>query len=226
MKKYLNHNQYRISLITCFSAFILGYLNAHGAIFDIGVMVSPQTGNLVNMAISMGSGDVPRIINTTLIFSAFILACFLSAALMGKIESKRNEFLITWSAFFFPILLNWIFIDFLHPRVSMFGFSFISGVALCFFRQIGELDVNNSIVTGNMRFIGNSLFNLLFRKDKSKKIVFQTFVLSTFLFFLGAFVVTLLSSIGRNLAMLVIVVVTVIPYFIGFKIEDEMDLNR
>ena len=216
-----NYNQYRISLITYFSAFILGYINAHGVIFDIGAMVSPQTGNLVNMAISMGSGDVARIINTLLIFTAFILACFLSTALMGKIENKRKELFITWSVFFFPILLNWIFIDFLHPRVSMFGFSFISGVALCFFRKIGDLDVNNSIVTGNMRFIGNSLFNLLFHKDKSKRVVFSTFLSATFIFFMGSLVASLLSGVGRNMTMLIIVMVAIIPYFIMFRMGNE-----
>jgi len=215
-------NQVQLTLITGFSAFILGYINAHGVLFDIGVMVSPQTGNLVNMAVSLSAGDSSRFLNTWLIFSGFFLGCMFSTWLVGKIKNKQREFFVTWSIFIGPIFLNWLFIDYVTPRMAMLGLSFISGVGLCFFRKVGKLEINNNIVTGNMRFMGGALFEVLFRRDQSKVIVFWSFTLITFLFFLGALSVGFLAPyLGRSGSLLFVVLVGMLPYFLGLGLEAE-----
>ena len=219
--KALDQNQIRIRLITCFSAFILGYINAHGVLFAVGALVSPQTGNLVHMAISLGSGDATRLIGTILIFTGFLLGCFFSTSLFGRMKDQRKEFFVTWSIFFLPIFLNWLLIGIIPTWAVKFSLSFISGVGLCFFRKIGNIEINNNIVTGNMRFIGNALFSVLFRGDKSKALIFWTFTLATFLFFLGALVLTLLSGLGSANALLVIVIIGLIPYLIGLGLARE-----
>jgi len=134
----VDKKQTRLNLITVFAAFILGYMNSYGVLFDTGALVSPQTGNLINMALSLNEGNMARFLNTLLIFGGFFVGCMFSTWLTGKIKGKRREFFITWSIFFGPILLNWIFIDYVTPRMAMLGLSFISSVGLCFFRKVGK----------------------------------------------------------------------------------------
>jgi len=218
---WLQSNRGRIALITCFSTFILGYMNAHVALFDVGAFVSPQTGNLINMAIRLGRGDIGGLIITLLIFGGFFIGCYFSTTIMGTIKDKKKEFFIQWSIFYIPILLNLIFIHVIHIWLLIFSLSFISGAALCFFRKIGDIEINNNIVTGNMRFIGNALFDMTVRKNKAKRVIFWTYGVATFLFFFGALVMTLLYGLGRESTFLVLVLIGAVPYLIGFRLTND-----
>ena len=209
-----NHsiNPIRLTILTCASAFILGYLNAHGLLFNIGVMVSPQTGNLANMGVSLGQGDFPRLFDTLCIFGGFLLGCFIATALEGVFKNKKHELVMAWSIFALPIVGYYFFIDYLPYRLIITMLSFISGVALCFFRMVGKLEINNSIVTGNMRFMSRALYEVIYKKDKSKYVRLISFTMVTFLFFFGALVVSLLSFLGIHTTLLLIAIITSLFY--------------
>jgi len=196
-------------------------MNAHVVLFDIGAFVGPQTGNLVNMGIRLGQGDWSGLLTTLLIFGGFFVGCFFCTHVMGTIKCRKKEFFIQWSVFFVPILLNFVLIDALHINLKIFSLSFISGAALCFFRKIGDLEVNNVIITGNMRFIANALFDVNVRKNKSKSAVAWKCGLATFLFFLGALVLSLLEGFGREASFLVMVIISAVPYLIGIGLTNE-----
>ena len=198
---------------------MLGYINAHAVLFDVGAFVSPQTGNLINMAIRLAQGDMQGLIITLLIFGGFFLGAFLATYVLAKSKNIKMGFYIQWSVFFIPILINFLFLDSIALRLMIFNYSFVSGAALCFFRKIGDIEVNNSIVTGNMRFMGNALFEVTFFKNRKKRAIFWAFTLATFLFFLGSLVMALLSDLGRNNALLVLVAIGTLPYLIGLKLR-------
>ena len=212
-------NRGLISVITCISAFILGYMNAHAALFEIGVFVSPQTGNMINMAIRIGQGDLEGFIRTLAIFGGFLAGCFLGSGLVKKISNVRKEFFTHWSFFFVPILLNMIFINSIPLLLMIFNLSFVSGLSLCFFRKIYDIEVNNCIITGNMRTIGSSLYEIVIKKNLSKSVIFWTFTISTFLFFFGALVLTLLAYLGRERTFFVLVIIGAVPYTLGVKLK-------
>jgi len=196
-------------------------MNAHAVLFDIGVFVSPQTGNLVNMAIRLGQGDMEGLIVTLLIFGGFFVGCFFCTKIMGTIKNRKKEFFIQWSVFFVPILLNFLFINMIHIWLMIFSLSFISGAALCFFRKIGELEINNNIVTGNMRLIANAIFDVTVKKNFAKNAVVWKCGLATFLFFFGALVLTLLEGLGRDTSFFVLVLVGAAPYLIGIGLTND-----
>jgi len=211
----------RITIVTCFSAFILGFINAHTLLFEVYAFVSPQTGNLVNMAVRLVQGDIEGLLLTFVIFGGFFVGCFIATGFVGRIKKAKPEFYIQWSMFYVPLVFILVFFYFMPLWVVIFIKSFISGVALCFFRRIGDIETNNSIVTGNMRFIGGSLFDMFVRKDKGKRAVFISYTAATFLFFLGAVVLTLISELGRADSLLVLLIIGALPYLIGIKLAND-----
>jgi len=72
-----------------------------------------------------------------------------------------------------------------------------------------------------MRFIGGALFEMLFRKNRSKAVVFWSFTLITLSFFLGALIVGFLAPhLERNGSLLFLVLVGTLPYLLGLGLED------
>ena len=216
-------NRLITSIITCFSAFVLGYINAHGLLFYVGAMMSPQTGNIVNMAVRLRAGEIEAFITTLVIFGGFLIGCFCATGLLGKQMPAKRDFYIRWSIFFLPILANRALLGIVPLWLMIFSISFISGVGLCYFRKIGDIEVNNSIVTGNMRFMGNALFEMIFKGDKKKSVIFWTFSLVTFCFFLGAYVLAMVSHLGREHSFSIGVIIAGLPYIIGLFLAENTE---
>ena len=173
----------------------------------------------MNMAIRLARGDVQGLLITLVIFGGFFVGAFIATFFLGKIKHIKVEFYVQWSVFFVPFLINFLFIDSIPLLLWIFNCSFASGAALCFFRKIGDIEINNCIVTGNMRFMGNALFEMLFRRNSKKSAIFWSFTFATFLFFLGSFVMAMIADLGRDTSLLVIVVIGALPYLIGLQLK-------
>jgi uncharacterized membrane protein YoaK (UPF0700 family) len=219
--KFLNKNVARTAFITCFSTFILGYLNAYSLLFRNASLVSPQTGNLVNLGIRLSQGNTEGLLNNLMLFGGFAVGCFIAPWVASKISNKKKEFFISWTIFAIPAWLNLLLMGSIPPALSIFTLSFTSGIGLCFFRKIGKLDLNNNIMTGNLKNMFGTLFEVTILKNKEKSKNFILYAVTILLFFIGALVAGLVSKAGESSTLWVVSILYLIPYIAGLGLHSE-----
>lgn len=216
----LDNNQKRMALITCFSTFILGYLNAHSIVYSNGSLISPQTGNLITLGIKISMGKITELTNNFMLFIGFGIGCLVSIGIVKLVKNKRTEFFISWSIFSMSIWLNLLFMNSLSSYVRIFILSFLSGIGISFFRKIGTLDLNSCIMTGNLKNMYTALCESTFLKENKKIRVCLTYAGIILLFFLGAFVLGSMNGLGERLTLLIISIISIIPFFVGMNITN------
>ncbi|TLG77478.1 YoaK family protein [Culicoidibacter larvae] len=229
--KFLSSNSSKATFITCLSTFILGYINAYSLLFENSSLVSPQTGNLVNLGIKLSQGFSAGLLTNLMIFSGFGIGCFLAPWLLSKVKNKQIEFFLTWTVFVAPIWINLLFINTITPLFSILLLSFVSGVGLCFFRKINQLDLNNNIMTGNLKNMYAALFEVTILKKVEKYKTILEYALIIFLFFIGTFIAGLLSSYGAFVTLVIIVGLSLVPYLFNLKalvslFKQRKDVNN
>ena len=208
----MNIKNLKETIITCFSIFVIGFLNGHTQVY-MGSFVSPQTGNLIHFGLAAANGNIRGIIWSSLIFFGFIFGCLFSTFTKTVIKKERVSFLFGWSIVALPIILYVIFHENIHNYISLFILSSVSGSALCLFRKIAHIELNNIIVTGNMRLFSIAAYDFLVLKDKGKLSNFAIFGIGLFLFFLGAFFFGLANNLGNTGVLVSSVIICAIPYF-------------
>lgn len=224
--KFLSSQVRRTTFATCLSTFMLGYLNAYSLLFENASLVSPQTGNLVNLGVKLAQGNIDAIAVNIMIFGGFGIGCFLAPWLLGKVKDKQAEFLATWIVFVAPIWLNLIFIDAITPLLSILILSFVSGVGLCFFRKIGQLDLNNNIMTGNLKNMYAALFEgTILKKAEKYKVVFK-YAIIILLFFIGTLAAGLVSKLGAFNTLLIITLLSFVPLLSNVYVLKDLLLKK
>jgi len=185
------------TVITCFSLLVSGFLNGHTQV-DMGIFVGPQTGNVVNLGLNLANGDGEMWMRNLINFLSFIAGCALATILIRKLNSKSKQFMVGWTILTVATIGFILFQSDLPINLNVFVMSVVSGITLCFFRKIGHVELNNVVVTGNMRSIAMSAVDTFgFKNEKS----FSTFVviaMGVFFFFLGALLFGIANRWGGN----------------------------
>lgn len=173
-----------------------GYMNAYTYITRNEILANMHTANMSHFGISLALGRW----ETALTYFLPILACILGAAfseLMKKIitssslsgDWRKAALLLEALALFAAGLMPPSFNDIL---VTVY-ISFFMGYQLCLFRKCLGVAHNTTICTGNLRNVGQVLYQALSSRCSSDWMKVLTFASLTFSFAIGAIPGTLLS---------------------------------
>lgn len=195
-----------LTALTCLSAFIIGHLNVYSIKFNEGTFVSAQTGNLTNLGIMVSEGDFSSLGSNMLLLFGFGMGCTVGTALLRKFQESSNRYLLAWMVFAMPIWINGAFVAFIPRWGSVLLLSFTGGAGLCFFRTMGTMDLNNTIMTGNLKNMWALFYEGFALREWGKLFHGLAFFIITALFFLGCLISGLISS-----SLLFICVIALLP---------------
>ena len=199
-------NTFKVAFLTIASIFVMGYLNALALnTNDLAMMITPQTGNIIWMGIHAAQGYWPEFFETIGLFIGFMGGAVFALFTQNLFKNKSNQFFWNWSFFVIPIALYpIIFQYFVHPVISLFVLGFAAGATLGFFRKVYHMEINTSMATGNVRFLGLHFAQAFFKKDtkgnKQEVRTFWIFFAAVFSFAFGAFLYVMLARVDFGLA--------------------------
>jgi len=211
--KYFNKNEETLTgIITSLSVFLLGYLNAFSTIFYSSV-ISPQTGNLVNLGVKLGQLDFTNLTQHFILIFGFAAGCIIASMIMTEI---KKAVLFNWTIFLLVLGGLTVFHQALSRDIILLAFSFLAGLALTFFRAIGKLDINNGIMTGNLKNLYCRIHDLFSLKKTEHKTTIIIYFFVILLFFSGAYVGGVISKFGSFPTLIIANIICLLPYFICF----------
>ena len=176
--------------------FVGGYMNGYTYITRHNILANMHTANMSKLGINIALGNWLDALS----YFLPIIACILGATFSQLIKAiivtlnfkgdwrKYGLILESISLFFIGLIPIYC------PDVIVTNLvSFFMGYQLCLFRNCLGIPFNTTICTGNIRNIGQLLFNALDEETREsiKKLI--TFTLLTFSFAIGAIPGTLIS---------------------------------
>lgn len=193
--------------------FVGGYMNAYTYITRNKILANMHTANMSKFGINIALGQY----NEALRFFLPILACILGAAFSQFIKSLllKNNYKDDWRkaalileslAFFCIGLIPTYVSDFLVANLV----SFLMGYQLCLFRECLGVAFNTTISTGNLRNVGQLLYNTIDKKTISSLKKFLIFTILTFSFAAGTIPGTLISMAINTKAVWVCTIILLI----------------
>ena len=197
---------FRVAFLTTASLFIMGYLNALALnTYALGAMITAQTGNVIWLGINAGSGYWTYFFENMGLFLGFMIGAVFALFTQSLFENKTTQFYWNWTFFAAPIALYPIVLQYiLHPALSFAVLGFSAGATLGFFRKMYHLEMNTSMATGNVRFLGLHFAQAFIKKDtkgdKKEIASFWLFFLAVFAFAFGAFIYVIFARIDATLA--------------------------
>lgn len=202
-------NTFKVAFLTGASIFVMGYLNALALnTYELGTMVTPQTGNVIWMGIFAASGYWEYFLQTLGLFLGFIGGAVFALFTQHLFRGRPTQFFWNWSFFALPIAAYPIFLQYVAPpAVSFAVLGFSAGAALGFFRKMYHLEINTSMATGNVRFLGLHFAQAFLKKkpagakkDCLEAKSFWLFFVAVFAFAFGAFSYVMLAKLDASLA--------------------------
>ncbi|MCL2576000.1 MAG: DUF1275 domain-containing protein [Defluviitaleaceae bacterium] len=183
-------NTFRIAFLTMMSIFIMGYVNALAInTLDLGTMITPQTGNVIWLGITIASGDWPLFIQYLGLFGGFVIGAIFALFTQNLFKERPSQFYWNWTFFILPIVIYPIFLKYNgYPVYSFLALGFSAGAALGFFRKVYHMELNNSMATGNVRFFGIHFAQAFFKKYKPENRAQRNKEITAMLIFLIAIV--------------------------------------
>ena len=184
--------------------FIGGYMNAYTYITRNGILANMHTANMSTLGISIAMAQWQSALNHFIP----IIACILGATFCEYIKFLiiKNNHLGDWRKIGLILESIALFCIGLLPKsvpdlIVTNLVSFFMGYLLCLFRNCLGLAYNTTICTGNLRTVGQLLFNALEEKsrDSIKKLII--FTILTFSFSVGAIPGTIISMIVSTKAV-------------------------
>lgn len=176
--------------------FVGGYMNGYTYITRHNILANMHTANMSKLGINIALGDWSEALK----YFAPIMACILGAAFseLIKILIELYKFKGDWRKYALileSISLFWIgILPISFPDVIVTNLvSFFMGYQLCLFRTCLGVAFNTTICTGNIRNVGQLLFDAVDEENKKNKRKFLTFTALTFSFVFGAIPGTLIS---------------------------------
>ncbi len=183
-----NKNDYRrtISIVTIYSTFLMGFVDALTYLEYNEVFVSAQTGNIVVMSTKLFSGDWIEALRHVSVLAGFMLGAFLGEAAIEKIKKvnvgQLGMFLFVQEVFLFILaLFQWN----ISGSLMVFLLGMLAGYELSVFRKIGVTTINNGIMTGNTKNMMNKLYLFLFDKNKQAQVDFLNLFTGLIIFMVG-----------------------------------------
>ena len=199
LQQEINQNR-TLTILTIFSTFLMGFIDAFTFITLDGLFASAQTGNMVVMAAKLFAGNPLEAFAHVSSFLGFAVGAFLA---QGVIERFRDY---GWRKYRIYLFIQMIFLLILAVIQQEFGASVIGGLLgllagyeLTVFRKIKSTSINNGIMTGNTKNLMNHLYLAIFHKDKASLNIFLILLLGIGLFMLGVGTGTLVIYFGTQL---------------------------
>lgn len=176
--------------------FVGGYMNGYTYITRNNVLANMHTANMSKLGINIALGQWLDALNYFIPISTCLLGATFSEVLKATLlkfnfkgDWRKLALILEGIALFLIGLLPSSFPDVIVTNLV----SFLMGYQLCLFRKCLGTPFSTTICTGNIRTVGELLFDVLDEKTKNsfKKLI--TFIMLTFSFAIGAIPGTLLS---------------------------------
>ena len=194
---------FKVAFMTGASIFVMGYVNALSLnTSDLGVMITPQTGNVIWMGLNAAWGYWGLLLENLGLFFGFMAGAVFALFTQSLFKNKVLQFYYNWSVFAVPVILYPLIMQYVvPPALSFFVIGFASGAALGFFRKMYHMEINNAMATGNVRFLGLHFAGAFIKKNPKEVATFWVFFTCVFLFAAGAFLYARLALIDYNLGL-------------------------
>lgn len=208
-----------ITMITLFSTFLMGCIDAYTFLTHDGLFASAQTGNLVVLGAKILAGDFSEVFIHVSSFAGFAIGAFLAQGIVEHYkhygERKYRKYL------FFQI----IFLLSAAAIQQYIGASLIAGLLgllagynLTVFRKVKSTSMNNGIMTGNTKNMMNNLYLALFQKDRGALDIFLTLLAGLFVFMFGVVIGASIVLFNEALVLWFTFIATAICYlWLRFK---------
>lgn len=201
-----------LTTVTLCATFLLGYLNAYSYVFNQNSYVTPQTGNLISLAVALVRDDTQSTIINFMLLTGFALGCIIGGVLLLKVTVNHRCLVWTWSVFTLLLIIVYLLNDGLSQPVSVILLSLLSGFALTLFRKVGKIDVNNGIMTGNFKNLYLNLVQGIAKNNQQQVTKSLIFLLVIMIFFLGCLLGGYLSNFGEQITLIVSFLICLVPY--------------
>jgi len=199
-------NTFKVAFLTMASIFIMGYLNALALnTHALGMMITPQTGNVIWMGIHAANGEWIYLLETLGLFFGFMGGAVFALFTQNLFKKKETQFFWNWTFFIVPIILYPFALQYVVPPViALILLGFAAGATLGFFRKAYHMEINTSMATGNVRFLGLHFAQAFLHKktkgDKKEIKTFWIFFVAVFSFAFGAFFYVIFARIDAGMA--------------------------
>ncbi|CEQ21054.1 Predicted membrane protein [[Clostridium] sordellii] len=173
-----------------------GYMNGYTYITRHNILANMHTANMSKLGINIALGQWQNALS----YFIPIVACILGAAFSELVKALLiiHKFKGNWRKL--ALILESISLFFIGliptscPDIIVTNLvSFFMGYQLCLFRECLGIGFNTTICTGNIRNVGQLLYNALDEKSKNSIRKLIIFTCLTFSFALGAIPGTLIS---------------------------------
>jgi len=210
---------FKVAFLTAASIFVMGYLNGLALnTEELGVMITPQTGNVIWMGLNTAAGNWAGLIQNLGLFFGFMGGAVLALFTQNSFKNKTVQFFYNWTVFALPIVLYpFVLNGNVPPALSFFLLGLSAGAALGFFRKMYHMEINNAMATGNVRFLGLHFAGAFIKRNKKEVFTFWIFFICVLAFAGGAFLYAIFANMGDHIANIALVVFCVIPYFFNPK---------
>lgn len=204
--------------------FVGGYMNGYTYITRHHKLSNMHTANMSKLGINIALGQW----NEALGYFIPIIACILGACFSELIKSIiiKNKCRGDWRKL--ALILESIALLCIGILPSSFPdvivtnlVSFFMGYQLCLFKECLGIGFNTTICTGNIRNVGQLLYNALDEKNKDSFYKLITFTFLTFSFAIGAIPGTLVSIILNTKAVWVCSFILLIQSYWIYNYETK-----
>src|SRR5699024_10970308 len=139
----INHNKI-LTVLTVFSTFLMGFIDAYTFITQDGLFASAQTGNIVVMSAKLFSGSPSEAVAHLSSFIGFAIGAFLA---QGVVERFKEYGWRKYRTFIFLQVIFLFIVALVQQNIgaSLIGFllGLLAGYELTVFRKIKLTDINN-----------------------------------------------------------------------------------
>ena len=215
---------FKVAFLTAASIFVMGYLNGLALnTEDLGVMITPQTGNVIWMGLNTAAGNWAGLVQNLGLFFGFMGGAVLALFTQNSFKNKTVQFFYNWTVFALPIVLYPFVLQYnVPPALSFLLLGLSAGAALGFFRKMYHMEINNAMATGNVRFLGLHFAGAFIKRNKKEVFTFWIFFICVFAFAGGAFLYAIFAAadvtiLNIGLQYIALVVFCIIPYFFNPK---------
>lgn len=175
-----------LTILTIFSTFLMGYIDAYTFIAQNGVFASPQTGNIIALVARIFSGEWEQALIHMFVFLGFIIGAFIGQAM---IEHMKDYGWKSYRVYLFYQVVLLLFVALMQQLVGHFLIGFLlgllAGYELTIFRKIHGTTINNGVMTGNAKNLMNNLYNAIFDKNLEARREFFILLSAIGIFILG-----------------------------------------
>ncbi len=215
--------EFQYSLVTLSQTCFMGMLDAYTFSHFAGAFASAQTGNLIIFGIELARNGWQPASDHLPVFFGFLLGAVFAQQLRTGLKKRQANQLaqVRWLMLVsIGISVTGMLLAALQPTAKMLLLAllgFFASYELTLFNRVGTTAVNNGIMTGNLKNIGNLLATFLSHPQKSVGLKLTHFGLNLVIFVIGVLVGAawfsqslvgiLISGSGLNLILLLLLLV-------------------